>query len=439
MTGAFAVVAVMVASLAAGGCHDEARILLTLHGDIAGARSVEVILANPDVKLRAQRSGLVVAGAAVKEPVYYTAQRVLLDPYELDESDAVDGFKLQIAFDQQKSFLPIVVVRDIDTRIIGVGVYQPSKLFDTEPFAGSIVHKAGVVQVFHIDVEPVVLDAGTTAGELRPMSTRTVLCGDLASGLVWRTASGKQLRVLYPEPGGESADKRLDAPDLDCDQHTAGIVGVDLGLGDDRLDCDDLQGSVYVKAAEVCNGVDDNCDETDGGYEISATCDGCGTGLPGVCDDAYPANPSGESCMVPPQSLQCRSCTIDYNGGGSMASVTLCEASYLQSVFECLDGCDATVIDASSGLEVRIGPDLANLVDTGSTVRIVANRANGALLYFKPRSSMTFEAPVAAVGYFTIRFVPITAGALPFAMTFKLALGDISTCDPSAPHIHCTP
>lgn len=77
--------------------------------------------------------------------------------------------------------------------------------------------------------------------------------------------------------GGGSSDGGTFV-DLDGDGHASPANG--------GADCDDTNPNIHPGAAELCNGVDDDCDgETDEGFELGQSCDGSGA-CPGewVCD-----------------------------------------------------------------------------------------------------------------------------------------------------------
>jgi hypothetical protein len=175
--------------------------------------------------------------------------------------------------------------------------------------------------------------------------------GGAVSGAVWRRGDDKQLRVLVPLDGnGGSAVDRLDAPDLDCDMHSAGPAGIEArGAGDER-DCDDTAFVVHGGAVERCSPTtfDEDCDlETT--VSAASSTEGCQCAISGnICacvDGSQPKCPSGfQTCTFPTKT--------------SGAARTPCDSrGDLVALPDCTNGCTATLTWVPPGWDVRIGGD----------------------------------------------------------------------------------
>jgi cysteine-rich repeat protein len=109
------------------------------------------------------------------------------------------------------------------------------------------------------------------------------------------------------------------APDPACqNQDTDGDGYASVATG--GTDCDDNNAAIHPGAAELCNGVDDDCNgQVDDGFNVGAACQsapndcgisaggilGCAAGgLGAVCDAVPPANPAGygDACTSQPNA-----------------------------------------------------------------------------------------------------------------------------------------
>jgi len=124
-------------------------------------------------------------------------------------------------------------------------------------------------------------------------------------------------------------DGSLGADELDGDGDGVTPCGPDLTLSTSDDDCDDTEPTVYPGAAEVCDGLDNDCDGTVPANEVDG--DGDGSPLCADCDDADPTQSPliVEGCGgadvncdgVPPPP--CTSCAV----GPFTAAGDLCDAT----------------------------------------------------------------------------------------------------------------
>ena len=379
--------------------------------------------------------------------MYYVAQVDEVDPIALaDLGDRRRDHELviQLASNPGERFLPIVVARDERGGIVGMGVYNPPALFDANATPGFVENDHVQTRVYPITLEP----TSTIAADPRkgqPASTvfaATCAEQDAPSGLVWRHASGAQLRLLLSEsPGPSKAEKLLEAPDLDCDTHAAGIL-VPEEVGVPR-DCDDLDAGVRPGAPELCNGYDDDCDEELDAVVATTTCGGCRAAIAGVCDESLAPSQGGESCLVPMGNLRCVFCALDFTteagAGGDMIGV--CGGAAKSVVDGCGPmGCTATLLDVAPGWTVSIGSSAQALVGVGAPV-VIAPVDGTTILYFHASAgNLSFAAEELNFGHFTVHFQPVDRSAA-FAWTYQLgrAAQNIGCTSTTVDHVRCAP
>jgi hypothetical protein len=249
--------------------------------------------------------------------------------------------------------VPLVVVRDAQG-VLAMGIYNPASVFAAEvgrEHVPDAVESVGDVTIYPVQLEPVKgLEAnpnqptGMGKGELM-----VVRCGrdGPVSGAAWRRADDKQLRLLLPLGDKPTAVARLDAPDLDCDQHTPGPVGLLPRGPGDQLDCDDITFAVHAKAAERCSTFDEDCNPVTTTSQVSCPCQATGgvcpcedPGITGSCPDAA----HNQTCAVPAES----------SGTGR----TPCESrGQLLAMQECAIGCAVTLVSVPPGWDITIGDD----------------------------------------------------------------------------------
>lgn len=337
-----------LAGLAACGSD---RIVLELQGAAPGAKRVDVTLLEPavlaKVQRRADRGGPVTANQA--ERVFYMAQRSTVG-FTLDGA-AIDGLQFEVA-DSGGAYVPLVVARD-DQGVLAMGIYNPGSVFSAEvgsEFRPDAVEPVGDVTIYPIQLEPV------KGLEASPAMPTPVMKGEVmvvrckpngpVSGAVWRRSDDKQLRLLLPLSDSPSAVDRLDAPDLDCDDHSPGPVGLEARSDGDKLDCDDTAFVVHAKQAEACSTFDEDCNPATTFSQRPCTCGT--TGGVCACED-----PGINHC---PELTDSQKCDVPSKASGP--GRTPCESrGDLLALPGCALGCTVTLVSVPDGWDVRIGPD----------------------------------------------------------------------------------
>jgi hypothetical protein len=263
----------------------------------------------------------------------------------------VDALQFEVA-DSGGAYVPLVVVRD-DQGVLAMGLYNPESVFSAELGAEhrpDAVEPVGDVTIYPIQLEPA---KGFEADQDMPSPVQkgqamVVRCGPEGpvSGAVWRRSDDKQLRVLLPLSDQPSAVERLDAPDLDCDHHSPGPVGLQPRGEGDRLDCDDTAFLVHAKQAEACSTFDEDCNPA---TTFSQRACQCGTtGNVCACED-----PGIAHCPEPTHSQKC-----DVPAKTSGPGRTPCESrGELLALPDCAFGCTVTLVSVPEGWDVTIGMD----------------------------------------------------------------------------------
>ncbi|HWU88449.1 MAG TPA: putative metal-binding motif-containing protein [Kofleriaceae bacterium] len=341
------------------------RIVIELDGAVPGAKRVDVTLLEPVVLAKLQRSNDRNGPMPTNTPerVFYVAQRATVG-FPLD-GEAVDGLQFEIK-DGGGPYVPLVAVRD-DQGVLALGIYNPGSVSSAElgsEYVPDTVDPVGDVTVYPIQLEPAKgfeasadQPSGVARGEVM-----VVRCGPNGpvSGAVWRRADGKQLRLLLPLEDEASAVDRLDAPDLDCDDHSPGPVGLAARGEGDRLDCDDTAFVVHAGAAERCSTFDEDCNPETTVSQVACQCALTG----GVCACVDPGLQScpeaAQSCTVPSQSSAMGRTPCDSRG--QLALLAQCTTT----------PCVVTLASVPPGWDVRIGGDhgLADPVDLPAGQRL---------------------------------------------------------------------
>ena len=329
------------------------RIVIELGGSVPGATRVDVVLLEPVVLSKLQRRNDRNATTPTNTPerVFYVAQRSTVG-FEL-EGEPVKGLQFEVE-DSGGAYVPLVVVRD-GQGVLAMGIYSPSSVFAT---VDGVEHRPDAVEpVGDVTIYPILLEPvnGLAANPEQPSGVArgevmVVQCGrdDLVSGAVWRRADDKQLRLLLPlEPNKQSAVDRLDAPDLDCDQHSPGPAGFEARGEGDRLDCDDTAFVVHAKATEQCSTFDEDCNPETTVSQVACQCAATG----GVCACV---DPGLKTC---PETTHSQACNVPAETSGT--GRTTCDSQgQLQPLAECaLSACVVTLASVPPGWDVRIGGD----------------------------------------------------------------------------------
>jgi hypothetical protein len=330
----------------AAACGGDPRVVLELTGSAQGADRVEIKLLQPAVLAKEQRHNDPQQndGGAL-ETVFYMAERASIT-HELAGAPT-DGYQLELR-DPGGPYVPLVVVRAGDDRVLAMGVYNPDSVFAAklgEEHVPSVVKPVRDVAIYPIQLEPVSKVFSPAIADppvppvVRPGEVMTVPCADSAtvSGLVWRRGDRRQLRVLGPSRSGED---RLEPPDLDCDQHSPGRGGIPRHDPGDERDCDDTAAAIHGGARERCSAVDEDCNpETTiervpcEGACLSNTCVCVEGGPPQVCVEGV------KTCAVP----------ADASG----PELEACDSAGMVKLADCgTPGCVVTLAAQPDGLEV---------------------------------------------------------------------------------------
>jgi hypothetical protein len=336
----------LISLVGAAACGGEPRVVLELTGAAQGAERVEVKLLQPIVLAKEQRHNDTPRNAdGILETVFYMAERASTT-IELG-GGPTEGFQLEIR-EPGGPYVPLVIVRAAD-RVLAMGLHDPDSVFAAklgEVHTPSVVKPVRDVTIYPIQLEPVTRVFSPVSTEppeppvVRPGEVMLVRCGDdgsMISGLVWRRADQRQLRVLAPSRGGED---RLDPPDLDCDEHSPGRGAIPRHDPGDQRDCDDTAAAIHGGAREQCSEVDMDCNpgttidrvECTGGC-LSNTC---------VCVKGGPSQICVESV---------KTCEVPADSSGP--ELKPCDSAGTVKLTDCLaPGCVVTLAMEPVGLEV---------------------------------------------------------------------------------------
>ena len=128
----------------------------------------------------------------------------------------------------------------------------------------------------------------------------------------------------YPDTDGDGAGDSSFVPTLTCDGPPPGFVA-------DRSDCDDTDPAVAPGAAELCDGIDNNCDNG-----IDEACGACGNGAieaPEECDDGAMGNSDllADACRT--------TCVNAYCGDGVRDLAEACDDGNSDDTDSCHNNC----------------------------------------------------------------------------------------------------
>ena len=434
-------VALTTVAMLAACANNEQRVALELtvpQGmSLANAAEVDILLAGPATVLRGQRVNKPTSPLPANAPwppatrgkVHYVAQAAPLVTVKLEAGQVVDHLRIQLAIDDGALYEPIVAVRDGNGALLAIGTYDATGLFAlaNDGDAPHVATASGKLAIYPVPLEAATLVpyvAGDQPTALVPGNATVVPCGDKPSGLVWMRSATEELRVLLPVDGSDAADARLANIDMDCDQEIA-------GYGDStRDDCDDTLGTTNGKAAEVCNGVDDNCDDKPGFAIVDACTDGC-NGIPGVCSDLAPAA-TANRC----EPRQCGACQIEgtkHDSSGVLIKQA-CEAQGHLTPGPCSTGpCTVTLVAVDPGWEVQIGLDTSP--SKGLDEPVMLDGSQNQTLAIAAKSSKEFPLTDVSSGVFVLL---VSGGGVtePYEISLEVVLSGVTSC-PATPAMTC--
>lgn len=415
----------LVLAVGAVGCGSRDRVLLTLQGDLTDAVTLDLILVEPFGRERQQRVDEGVDG------VFYVAQRDAVH-YTLDAPPAPGAaFEIQVDVPTREPFLPIVVARALDGRIIAMGAYRADQIFidGATPSAELLAD----VTKYDVVMEPTSLPPPDSVG-IAPGQTISVTCADgLQSGIAWRRAAGdgRQLRIVLPDgvdPDGSAVARMEAGVDLDCDGHVAAL----------QNDCDDIDAATRPGVAEVCDGRDNNCDgKLAGPQQVAgscaappgcpeiALCDEARGDMAGTCVDTQRGCDGTFVCDVPAHAID-------------ELTVKACDAQGVlegsNSQFDpCRNGCRVTLVAAPADWTIEIGDPGDPDHRLFEPYELDPDRGLG----IETKNGDAHPATTDDAGRFTLYIEPVVA-IPPFLITFRL---DLSTTRPNdcnnAPPLQC--
>ncbi len=323
------------------------------HGP-TGATSYELVLATTDLApiIPAQR---VSPTGSTEEAVTYYLQRTALAGGRIDQVDGYHVLVEDVPGVAEAAYVPFALFYDDAKHLVGIGTYA----IDGAP--ASIVVPRARVGLYTLEVEAV-----TEVVDTMPVISGEALrvrCGasDTAfvSGIVWRSASGREVRVMLPDPGALAADP-LDATlrplDLDCD-------GVTVAVAASSNDCDDTRARFHAGAADVCDGEDTNCDGAPYVIESCHATESCAasTGVR-LCADATQERSSCMTdnvctCAVDSTNSGCRRCII--TAAATSAGEQMCLPALdamIGTNGTCSAGCTIGVVATHGGWTAQVAP-----------------------------------------------------------------------------------
>jgi hypothetical protein len=382
----------------------------------ATASRIELVLAAPEL--------LEVEGQLVGGKVRYFRQKATAG--ELKDLPRLDGFVVRIearAGQGGESFVPFVIAYDASSQPVAVGLVRD---MDGEPLElavpGSSRIEATVELTTLAQADP---KLGVMSGQIAEVHCASNN-GPWRSGIAWQRPAKQQLRLLFPEPGGEAAldasNRRLD---LDCDGSTAG-----------EGDCDDVRPRFYRGADEACDGFDTNCD---GSHFAITPCvpevTACGGSTDGVqlCRDTDGGS-ALSLCVGSPQCRcqsgnpgPCSKCIFAFEGTASplkVCSPGLARIPAGTSILTCdqLSPCSVEVVETDPAWDVAIAPSLQ------AEFRRSAIITSELWLQITSRSESLAAAPAASIG--AAHLVVSTSSTVPrdIGIDLELSSSPVSSC-----------
>jgi hypothetical protein len=397
----------------------------------SGAASYEIVLATTDLApiIPAQR---VSPTGSAEEAVTYYFQRTAIAGGRIDQ---VDGFHVlveDVPGVSEAAYVPFALFYDDAKHLVGIGTYA----IDGAP-APVVVPRARV-GLYTLEVEPVaeVVDAmPVVASEALRVECRA---GDTSfvSGIVWRAASGHEVRVMLPDPGALAADP-LDATlrplDLDCD-------GVAVAVAASSNDCDDTRARFHAGAADVCDGEDTNCDGARYVVQPCHAASGCAasTGVE-LCAEATRETygcTTDNTCACEPDSTSstCRRCTIQ--AANTLAGEHLCLPAVdamIGTQGTCSAGCTIAVVATHGGWTAQVAPTAQG--PFGATA--IGVTSSYALRVTRPDTGVAN--PAMPVGSVDLAYVT-TTGPVLASYELEAASTGIGACAGTGPYVmNCVP
>lgn len=318
----------LIGLVGAAACsHGDTGLAITLSAPDGpqGVDRIEIVMASPDV--------VTVEGQPTLAPVRYYRQKSSAGV--LDNLAGLDGYSLRLEGRPGKGdekFIPLVIAYAGSAPVAVGAVPGP----DGKPLALVVPDSSRVeATIAMVPLKAVDSANGIVLGQLAEMRCGTN-SGAWRSGIVWHPPGDEQLRLLFPDPSGQS---QLDASsrllDLDCDDSRA-----------DDGDCNDLRAQVSLTAAEACDGADVNCDGAHFAFtkctSPDVACAGSTDGI-ALCRDITNAT-TGVTCLGSPAcrcsstsgTNLCSKCMLSFKGAST--SATPCAPAVAQIPME---GCTA--------------------------------------------------------------------------------------------------
>ncbi|MBA3455271.1 MAG: hypothetical protein H0T42_19425 [Deltaproteobacteria bacterium] len=359
-------VSLVLVCAACGGSGDGAVLSFTAPDGPVGASRIELVLASADSSAMTATRQRMRPRATTTEEVVYFRQRSTVD--SIVGIDAIDGFEVRIEPDEDlvsdETFIPFALIYDDANALIAVGTVNDAESGAPIP----VIVRPGTVASYDVTVIKLAPDsdaAGIAVGQGHVVTCKSD-SGSWPSGVVWKPASGPQIRLLFPDVTEDpmATDAMLRASDLDCDDHRA-----------DSGDCDDLRTAYHSGQTETCDGDDTDCDgrpfELIRGCQVPSgtTCVAPGVSLcaeasnepprPGTCEPSAACSCALVNGTTP---VRCSACALTWVTGSSSpgsGGAAPCAPSIGEVHFDQCDapGCTVDVVGTDGQWEIKIGPD----------------------------------------------------------------------------------
>jgi hypothetical protein len=356
---------VAFAALLVGCTETGAHLTFSAPSGPGKVTSFQVVLASPEQAPNIAGQRIAPAKLDTQTVSYYLQRTIAGGRY--GKIDSVDGFSLRVEPDPsltESQFIPFVIMYSRDEvdqrdRIVGVATFRGASSAMPSP----ILVLGSEIDKYVLDVEPTVQVDDMVAldvGQVRVVDCFAEDQSTFTSGIVWRPASGGEIRLLFPDDGGLDATHR--ALDLDCDGH---VVAADTS----GPDCDDSRGWFHADAIETCDGYDTNCD---GLQSLVVACTGqnvcpdatTNTGI-ALCDDrtgTETACQSDPQCACANGSTVCARCVLTAEAGSSLSTVKPCQPGigYVRLDATCseLARCRVEVVSVGGGWKAEVSADV---------------------------------------------------------------------------------